>query len=122
MLRSVLNAEITSGAELVIALSGLDDALEGASLLITGEGCSDEQTLCGKLPAVAAAHGAKFIVPTVLCSGAVKGDTRELEKVFAGVFSISHGAVTLDEAIARTAENLRRTAANLAALANAFHK
>ena len=122
MLRTVLKSTISSGAELVIKCAGLDEALENADLLITGEGCSDEQTLCGKLPAVAAAHGAKFNVPTVLCSGAVKGDTRELEKVFAGVFSISHGAVTLDEAIARTAENLRRTAANLAALANAFHK
>ena len=122
MLRTVLKSTISSGAELVIKCAALDEALENADLLITGEGCSDEQTLCGKLPAVAAAHGAKFNVPTVLCSGAVKGDTRELEKVFAGVFSISHGAVTLDEAIARTAENLRRTAANLAALANAFHK
>ena len=122
MLRTVLKGELSSGAELVIKCSGLDDALENASLLITGEGCSDDQTLCGKLPAVAAAHGAQRGVPAVLCSGALKGDCSALEKVFSGVFSISPGAVTLDEAIAATALNLRLTGANLAALATVYQK
>ena len=122
MLRSVLKAEITSGAELVIALSGLDEALEGASLLITGEGCSDGQTLCGKLPAVAAAHAAKRNVPALLCSGAVSGARREFEKVFCAVFSISNGAITLDEAIKKSAENLRHTAASVAGIATVFEK
>ena len=122
MLRTVLKGNLSSGAELVIKCAGLDEVLGDASLLITGEGCSDSQTLCGKLPAVVAAHGAKFDVPAVLCSGAVRGGSRELEKVFAAVFSISHGAISLDEAIGSTAENLRLTGANLAGIACAFQK
>ena len=120
MLRTVLGAEIRSGADLVIKYSGLPGALKGATLVITGEGCSDEQTLCGKLGAVTAAYAAAEGVPAVLVSGAVKGDVRALEKVFSGVFSISPGAVSLEEAMANTAENLRLAGANLAALADVF--
>ena len=122
MLRTVLGAEIRSGADLVIESSGLTGALKAATLVITGEGCSDEQTLCGKLCAVVAARAAKEGVPAVLVSGAVKGDIPALEKVFSGVFSISPGAVSLEEAMENTAENLRLAGANLAALADVFGK
>ena len=100
----------------------MEQALEDADLLITGEGCSDEQTLRGKLPAVIAACAAKRGVPAVLCSGALKGETGALEKVFSGVFSISNGAITLEEALRNSAENLRLTGANLAALATVFNR
>jgi glycerate kinase len=122
MLRTVLKAEICSGADLVIKNSGLPGALKGATLVITGEGCSDEQTLCGKLCAVTAAYAAAEGVSAVLVSGAVKGDIPALGKVFSGVFSISPGAVSLEEAMANTAENLRLAGANLAALADVFGK
>ena len=122
MLRTVLGAEIRSGAELVITSSGLPGALRGATLVVTGEGCSDGQTLCGKLCSVAAACAAKEGVPAVLVSGAVKGDIQALEKVFSGVFSISPGAVSLAEAMKNTAVNLRLMGADLAALADVFGK
>lgn len=117
MLRSVLKAEITSGAELVIDHSGVGKALEDADLLITGEGCSDGQTLCGKLPAVIARRAAAKGVPAILCSGAIAGDQDELAKLFCGVFSISSGAITLEEALRKTAENLRVTGRSLAGMA-----
>ena len=122
MLRTVLGAEIRSGAELVIDSSGLPGALKGSTLVITGEGCSDEQTLCGKLCAVVADHAAKEGVPAVLVSGAVKGNLQALERVFSGVFSISPGAVSLAEAMENTAANLRLMGADLAALADIFGK
>lgn len=120
MLRHILKAEIASGAEVVIRASGAAEALKDADLLITGEGCSDEQTACGKLPAVIAEIAAELGVPAVLCSGAVKGDYRVLEKLFCGVFSISNGAITLEEAIKNSTANLRLAGANLAGVANAF--
>jgi len=120
MLRTVLGAEIGSGAKLVIDSSGLPGALPGAALVITGEGCSDEQTLCGKLCAVVAARAAEAHVPAVLVSGAVRGDIPALEKVFSGVFSISPGAISLAEAMENTAANLRLAGADLAALADIF--
>ena len=119
-LRSVLKAEIRSGAGLVLDLSGFDDAARGASLVVTVEGCSDEQTAYGKLCAVVAERAEAVNVPTVLCAGALRGDTAALEKRFAGVFSIAAGPGPLDEAIAATRANLRRAGANLARLASVF--
>ena len=119
-MRAVLKAEMRSGAGLVLDLSGFDDAVRGAALVITGEGCSDEQTVYGKLCAVVAERAEAAGVPTVLCAGALRGNTSALEKRFAGVFSIAAGPGTLDAAIAATRENLRRAGANLARLASAF--
>ena len=119
-LRAALNANIRSGADLVIGLSGFDEAVRGAALVITGEGRSDVQTVYGKLCAVVAKRAAMQKVPTVLCAGALRGDTTELEKRFSGVFSIASGPGTLESAIAATSENLRRAGANLAALASVF--
>jgi glycerate kinase len=119
-MRAVLKATIRSGAGLVIALSGFDEAIHGAELVITGEGCSDVQTAYGKLCAVVAERAAAQKVPTALCAGALRGDTSELEKRFSGVFSIASGPGTLENAMAATGENLRRAGANLAALASVF--
>ena len=119
-LRTVAGGLPESGAALVMELADMKKALRGASLLITGEGCSDSQTVCGKLCAVAAEYARREGVPTVLCSGALRGDTAPLETLFAGVFSIAAGPGSLDDAIAATRENLRRCGANLAGLARVF--
>ena len=47
----LLGARVVSGAGLVCDLVGLDAAVAGADLVITGEGSLDEQTLHGKAPA-----------------------------------------------------------------------
>ena len=119
-MRAVLKAQVRSGAGLVLDLSGFDAAVRGAALVVTGEGCSDEQTAYGKLCAVVAERAAAADVPTVLCAGALRGDTSALEKRFAGVFSIAAGPGSLEGAIAATRENLRRAGANLGRLASTF--
>lgn len=119
-LRAVLKAEMRSGAELVISLSGLMKELKNADLVVTGEGCSDPQTVCGKLCSVVAKHAAASRVPAVLCSGALRGGTHELERMFSAVLSIAAGPGDLADAIAATEENLRRAGSNLAKLASAF--
>ena len=115
-LRKILHAQLVSGAELVLEYSRFDQAVSDADLVITGEGCSDEQTAYGKLCSIVAAHAAKFQVPAILISGALKGDCTALEKIFHGCFSIARSPSTLDEALARTEENLRHMGANLARL------
>ena len=52
-LRNYLNAEIISGAELVLQLLKFDDAVKDADWVITGEGCSDFQTELPNLPRAA---------------------------------------------------------------------
>ncbi|MEO6880624.1 MAG: glycerate kinase [Mycobacteriaceae bacterium] len=47
---ALLGATMRSGVELVLELIGFDALLDGADLVITGEGSLDEQTLHGKAP------------------------------------------------------------------------
>ncbi len=62
---AVLGAELEPGIELVLDLVRFADHLPGASLVITGEGSLDEQTLHGKAPAGVAAAAAKAGIPVV---------------------------------------------------------
>ncbi|MBE6399059.1 MAG: glycerate kinase [Lentisphaerae bacterium] len=115
-LRKFLHASMASGAKLVMEYSGFEAALTDAELVVTGEGCSDEQTACGKLCAGVAQAAHERNVPVILFSGALRGDTAKLTELFDGCFSIASGPGDLSEAIAATAENLRRAGVNCAKL------
>ncbi|MEU7987789.1 glycerate kinase [Streptosporangium canum] len=70
-----LSAEVRPGIEYLLDLLGFHDLLDGARLVITGEGSLDEQTLHGKAPAGVAAAAAKAGVPVVaLCGRRALGD------------------------------------------------
>lgn len=64
-LMAFLGATAAPGAETVAGLVGLPAALEGADVVVTGEGSLDAQTVAGKAPAVVAdlgrAAGAKVL-------------------------------------------------------------
>ena len=67
--QAVLGAAMRPGVELVLELMGFEGLCEGASLVVTGEGSLDRQTLLGKTPAgearAAQAHG----IPVVAVCG-----------------------------------------------------
>ena len=99
----VLGADLYQGAELFINLYGLQEQLKDADLLITGEGKSDAQTLCGKLPVALSKLANKLDVPCVLLSGEVDTEALEdIQKSFTSCFSISHGPATLEAIIEDT--------------------
>ncbi|MFD6415667.1 glycerate kinase [Streptomyces sp. NPDC060194] len=63
-----LGARFRPGIEVMLDVLGFEKALEGATLVITGEGSLDEQTLHGKAPAgVAAAARARGIDVIAVC-------------------------------------------------------
>ncbi|MER6170964.1 glycerate kinase [Streptosporangium sp. NPDC001681] len=64
-----LAAEFRPGIEYLLDLLGFHDSLEGARLVVTGEGSLDEQTLRGKAPAGVASAAAKAGVPVVVVCG-----------------------------------------------------
>jgi glycerate kinase len=64
-------ALIGPGAELLGRLAGLDQALAGAGLVVTGEGCYDETSGTGKVAGTVFAAGAAAGVPTALVAGQV---------------------------------------------------
>lgn len=66
---ALLGAELRSGIDLVLELVDFAAALDGATLVVTGEGALDEQTLHGKAPAGVAATAARAGVPVVAVCG-----------------------------------------------------
>ena len=118
-LRTILRAEITSGAKLVIDCAKLPELLRGASLIVTGEGRTDGQTADGKLCSEVAKTARALGVPAVLCSGAITGDDGGVERLFDAALSIAQGPGTLEQAIFDTRQNLYRAGAMLAGVFSA---
>ncbi|HEY5653713.1 MAG TPA: glycerate kinase [Pontiella sp.] len=112
-LRAFCNAEIISGAELIAETVGLPAALEGADLLITGEGCTDGQTASGKLCAVLARMARERGVKTLLLSGALQGELIPFFDSFDYAFSISSGHASLEECMTHAPGNLDFTVRNI---------
>lgn len=115
-LRIFCGARIESGAAMMIKISGLEEHLEHADLLITGEGCTDSQTSSGKLCAVIAETAKNLGVPVMLFSGALKGEITSLHDMFDAAFSVCTGPMTLDEAMDSTEKNLFLTGQNIAGI------
>lgn len=92
-------AELRSGIDIVLDVLGFDDMLEGADLVITGEGCSDAQTLMGKCAYGVLKRARSHGVPVLLVSGALKDTGMLLEAGFAGAVAASPAGTPLAEAM-----------------------
>ncbi|QTF72631.1 glycerate kinase [Arthrobacter woluwensis] len=66
---AVLNAERQRGVDVVLDFTGLAEKLDGATLVITGEGSLDEQSLGGKTPMGVADAARAAGVPIVAVCG-----------------------------------------------------
>lgn len=96
----LVGGEHRSGAEVLLALSGFDAALEDADLVVTGEGRSDRQTPAGKAPWVVAQSAARAGVPAVLVSGTIADDARaQLESQFRACRMLTNATITPDLAM-----------------------
>jgi glycerate kinase len=73
-----LAARLEPGITLLLDLVGFDDIVNGADLVITGEGSLDQQTLRGKVPVGVAAAAARRDVPVVAVAGRCRLDDEEL--------------------------------------------
>lgn len=82
-------AKIKRGAELVLDTIGFDKIIEGADLIITGEGSADRQTLMGKLPFEILQRGKKFEIPVVLLAGRIDDKNELKNSGFADVIDIN---------------------------------
>ena len=94
------HVELQPGISIVLKAVGLEQELMDADVVITGEGCLDEQTAMGKLP-VGVAHLAKKYHAMVLAfAGSIKdgGEICNKEGIDA-VFPIVRGVTSLEEAM-----------------------
>jgi glycerate kinase len=116
-LLAFLGAELRSGFEMVAQVTGLERRIAGATLVITGEGRLDGQSLFGKTTVGVARIAARCRVPVVaLCGGLDVGWERALDEGLTAAWSIVPGPLTLDMAEARAAELLASAAEQAARL------
>jgi glycerate 2-kinase len=87
---AVLGAERRLGIGVMLDLLDFDAALEGADLVITGEGSLDAQTLAGKAPAGVAQAAAGHGIPVVAVAGRCTLTADQLAAAgFAAVYPLS---------------------------------
>lgn len=109
-LMGILKGELVSGIELVMDVLKLDEHLERADLVFTGEGKLDFQSAFGKVPVGIAMRARKYNVPVVVVAGTVTADADALhEKGITAYFSITSGPMSLKEAMGQTASLVQQT-------------
>jgi glycerate kinase len=87
---AVLGAEPHQGIGLMLDLVGFGAALDGADLVITGEGSLDTQTLAGKAPMGVARAAARRGIPVVAVAGRSTLTDGELARAgIAAVYTLS---------------------------------
>lgn len=112
---AVLDARMRRGIEIVLDLNRFDEIVEGARLVVTGEGSLDLQTLLGKAPAGVAAAARRAGVPIVaVCGRALLTEQEAAEAGFDRLYRLTD--IEPDEArcIQQAGPLLRRLAADLA--------
>ncbi len=100
-----LNGELRPGVDIVLDAVGLDQQLDGADLVITGEGCMDFQTVFNKAPIGVARRATARGIPVIGISGSLG---RGFQDVHAhgidAAAAIVCAPMTLEEASSRAAE------------------
>jgi glycerate 2-kinase len=112
---ALLGAQIRPGIDLVLQLVGFEDAVNGADLVVTGEGSLDEQSLAGKAPVGVAAAAARAGVRTVAIAGRSLLDPDRLHR--AGIdaaYALSDLEPDLDRSIANAAALLHTVGRRIA--------
>ena len=110
----VLGATLESGIDLVLESVGFEQALLGADLVITGEGLLDRQSLRNKGPCGVARWAQQRGVPVMALVGGIADDVRLADFYeFAGIFSIYHHPISLEETMQHCAELLESATESL---------
>ena len=113
--KAFLGAQFKAGVEVVAELVGLDDAVKGADLVITGEGRFDAQTLRGKTPFGVASIARQHGVPVIVLAGTLgEGYQALYEHGIDAAFALASGPMTLEQACAEAPRLLRERASDVA--------
>ena len=109
-----LNATLQMGIETVLDLTGFDEKIKDADLVITGEGKLDSQSLRGKVVIGVARRAKKANVPVVALVGASETEIADAYgEGVSGVFPINPEPKPFEEVRTDSEKNLRFTARNL---------
>ena len=105
-----LGAKLRPGIEVVLDTVGYDRHLQGADLVITGEGRVDSQSVRGKVISGVAKRTAPAGVPLVVIAGCISDDAEAVyEQGVTAMFGIDREAVAYETYRHKSPEQYRRT-------------
>jgi glycerate kinase len=115
-LLAFLEAELRRGIEIVLDAVQFDKRVKDASLVITGEGRIDGQTIYGKTPVGVAKAAKKYNIPVIGLAGSLSDDSDiVLEHGIDALYSIVPGVIPLSKAFENAEYYLKQTARQIAA-------
>lgn len=100
-LMAFLDAELQSGADLLLDICQFKEKLKDADWIITGEGRIDHQSLMGKIPGKILEAGLEQGIPVIAIAGCVEGEELLREAGFHGVYATKPKEMPLEEAMRR---------------------
>jgi glycerate kinase len=102
-----LNAHFKSGIEVVLQAARFEEKLQGADLVLTGEGALDAQTLSGKAVAGMCRSAQKQKVPVIALGGKVSLSSDDQSTLgLLSAFPLPDAPMSLEECITRADELL----------------
>ena len=102
-LMAILNAELRAGVDIVLDAVGLEERLDGADLVITGEGQIDASTVFNKAPVGVARLARRRGIPVFGLAGSLGQGYEEVHNLgIDAVFTLVDRPMTLDEALKDT--------------------
>ena len=115
--KAFFGAQFRAGVDVVAELVGLNEAVQGAALVITGEGRFDAQTLRGKTPFGVARIARSNGVPVVVLAGTLgEGYQALYAHGIHAAFAVASGPMTLEYACAHASQLLTDRARDIARL------
>ena len=100
-----LGGRLQAGVDIVLSAVGLEDRLEGADLVLTGEGSVDYQTVYNKAPIGVARLAKARGIPVVAIAGSLgKGYKEVHDHGIDAALAITSGPMTLAQASDRAHE------------------
>ena len=98
-LMALLNAELKSGADLLLDVCHFKERIADASLIITGEGKIDRQSLMGKIPGKILQAGQAEGIPVIALAGCVEDEEALKAAGFESIYAAKPKEMPLEEAI-----------------------
>ncbi|MHC2144026.1 glycerate kinase [Pseudomonas sp. 210_17 TE3656] len=115
--KAFMQATFRPGIDVVAELAGLEQAVQGADLVITGEGRFDAQTLRGKTPFGVARIARRQGVPVLVIAGTLgEGYEQLYTHGIDAAFALTNGPMSLEQACAQAAPLLQARARDIARL------
>ncbi len=115
-LMAFLGADLRSGVEIVTEALNLEEHIHNCSLVVTGEGRMDSQSIRGKVPVGVAAVAKRYRKPVIGIAGSLSCDVAVVHQHgIDAVFSVLNRVGTLDEALKNAFENIYRASRDIAA-------